>query len=74
MTPGQRLKLTLEMSRAAWKALCEGDEEIIRRRILRRQQENDLRNQRITEGLLLAEQRMEQSPGKDQVDCCWSVG
>ncbi len=51
MTPGERLRLTLDLSRAAWKALSQGPEELVKRRFLRLQQENDLRNQRICEGL-----------------------
>jgi len=51
MTPGERLRLTLDLSRSAWKALSEGPEEVVKRRFLRLRQENDLRNQRICEAL-----------------------
>lgn len=55
MTPAQRLKLTLELSRTAWSALLVGDPEIVDRRFLRLSQENDLRNRRIVAGLRRAE-------------------
>ncbi len=59
MTPSQRLQLTIDLSRSAWKALSEGSPEIVARRFLRLEQENDLRNMRICEGLRRAEKRME---------------
>ena len=58
MTPGERLRLTIELSRSAWKALSEGSPEIVARRFLRLEQENDARNQRICEGLRKSEQRL----------------
>jgi len=58
MTPGERLRLTIELSRSAWKALSEGSPEIVARRFLRLEQENDTRNRRICEGLRNAEQRL----------------
>ena len=59
MTPSQRLQLTIDLSRSAWKALSEGSPEFVARRFLRLEQENDLRNMRICEGLRRAEKRME---------------
>ncbi len=58
MSPAERLRLTLELSRSAWRALSEGDQEMVRRRFERLEQENDLRNRRICEGLRRAEQRL----------------
>ena len=58
MTPSQRLQLTIDLSRSAWKALSEGSPEIVARRFLRLEQENDLRNRRICDGLRKAEQRL----------------
>ena len=55
MTPGQRLELTFELSRSAWAALLEGDPETVARRFQRLEQENDLRNRRMVEGMLRAE-------------------
>lgn len=57
MTPGERLRLTLFLCRDAWKALNEGEPEVVRRRYERLRQENDLRNRRITAGLLTAESK-----------------
>ncbi len=59
MTPSQRLQLTIDLSRSAWQALSEGSPEIVDRRFLRLEQENDLRNMRISEGLRRAERRIE---------------
>lgn len=59
MTPSQRLQLTIDLSRSAWQALSEGSPEIVDRRFLRLEQENDLRNMRICEGLRRAERRIE---------------
>lgn len=59
MTPTQRLQLTIDLSRSAWKALTEGSPEIVARRFLRLEQENDLRNLRICEGLRRSERRIE---------------
>jgi hypothetical protein len=56
MTPAQRLRLTFELCRSAWSALNEGDPRIVERRYLRLAQENELKNQRICEGLRRAEQ------------------
>lgn len=56
MTPSQRLRLTIELCRSAWRALDEGDPEIVERRYRRLAQENELRNQRISEGLRRADQ------------------
>ena len=51
MTPSQRLKLTLEMTRENTHRLLEGPPEIVARRfeVLRRQ--NDERNRRMLEGM-----------------------
>jgi len=51
MTPSQRLELTFELSESAWAALLVGDPEIVKRRFQRLEQENDLRNKRICDGL-----------------------
>lgn len=56
MTPSQRLRLTIELCRSAWRALGEGDPQIVERRFQRLAQENELRNQRICEGLRRADQ------------------
>ena len=47
MTPGERLRLTLDLSRSAWQALLEGSPDIVQRRVERLRRENDLRNERI---------------------------
>ncbi len=52
MTPSERLQLTFELCGPAWKAICEGDPEIVRRRFERLRQENDLRNRRMCDGFL----------------------
>lgn len=59
MTPSQRLQLPIDLSRSAWKALGEGRPEIVARRFLRLEQENDIRNLQICEGLRRAEKLME---------------
>ncbi|MCR9295591.1 MAG: hypothetical protein NXI32_22975 [bacterium] len=56
MSPGQRLRLTLDLSHTAWRALLEGPPEVVARRFERLRQENELRDQRITAGLKRAEQ------------------
>jgi hypothetical protein len=56
MTPGERLRLTFELCRPAWRALTEGDRAIVARRFERLRQENDLRNQRMIEGFRRSEQ------------------
>ena len=58
MTPSERLRLTIELSRSAWKALSEGSEAIVARRFLRLEQENDDRNRQIGEGLRRAERSL----------------
>ncbi len=59
MTPSDRLQLTLELSRSAWKALSEGRDAIVARRFLRLEQENDYRNRQISEGLRRSERSLE---------------
>ena len=51
MTPGERLRLTLEMTHEATKQLLQGSPEVVDRRfeLLRRQ--NDERNRRMCEGM-----------------------
>ena len=58
MTPAKRLRLTFELCRPAWRALTEGDPEIVSRRFERLRQENDLRNRRMCEGFRSSEQRL----------------
>jgi hypothetical protein len=58
MTPSERLQLTFELCRPAWRALTEGDPMIVERRFERLRQENDLRNQRICEGFRRSEQML----------------
>ena len=59
MTPGQRLKLTLQMTRENSPYLFQGDPNLVERRfeLLRRQ--NDERNQAMLEALANAEKRHE---------------
>ncbi len=59
MTPAERLRLTLDLSRSAWKAMSEGSPDIVARRFLRLEQENDLRNLMMCEGFRRAEKRSE---------------
>ncbi len=59
MTPSERLRLTIELSRSAWKALCEGSDAIVGRRFLRLEQENDYRNRQISDGLRRSERSFE---------------
>jgi hypothetical protein len=56
MTPQERLQLTFDLCRPAWRALIEGDPEIVKRRFERLRQENDLRNERMCEGFRHSEQ------------------
>ncbi len=51
MTPGQRLKLAMEMSDAAWRDLCQGPPEVVRRRFELLHLQNEDRTRRILEGL-----------------------
>ena len=59
MTPGQRLKLTLQMTRENSQYLFKGDPKLVERRfeLLRRQ--NNERNQAMLEALAKAEKRHE---------------
>ena len=59
MTASQRLQLTLELCRSAWRALDAGDPRIVERRYLRLAQENEQRNQRICAGFRRAEQALD---------------
>jgi len=59
MSPSQRLRLTMDLSRSAWSALSEGIEQIVARRFLRLEQENDYRNRMIREALRRSEERHE---------------
>ena len=61
MTPAQRLQLTFELCRPAWIALTEGKPEIVARRCQRIREENDLRTQRICEGLRRCEINLAQA-------------
>jgi hypothetical protein len=47
MTPSQRLKLTVEATRAAMPYLVRGTPETVARRFTRLRQENDARNRRM---------------------------
>ena len=57
MTPSERLALTLFLCKNAWKALEEGDPKIVSRRFLRLERENQLRNERMVEGMVRAEKQ-----------------
>ena len=58
MTPSERLALTIFLCRNAWKSLDEGKPEIVARRYLRLEQENQLRNERMVAGMLRAEKHL----------------
>ncbi len=58
MTPGQRLRLTLDLSESAWSALLEGPPEIVAKRFERLREQNDLRNQRICAALTKSQAAM----------------
>ncbi len=64
MTPGERLRLTLDLSRSAWNAMNAGPPEIIARRFERLRQENDFRNQRICQALLRADSLDDHQPDR----------
>ncbi len=51
MTPGERLKLTLQMIEENEPYLLRGDPDVVRRRFELIRRENDLRNERILEAL-----------------------
>lgn len=57
MTPGQRLRLTLDLSESAWSAAVIGPQEIVAKRFERLRQQNDLRNQRICEALMQSQRQ-----------------
>lgn len=57
MTPGQRLRLTLEAMRDAHKHLLSGPPDVVRRRFELIRRENDARNRAMLEGLARAEER-----------------
>lgn len=59
MTPAERLRLTIDLSRSAWSSLNEGSPDIVNRRYLRLEQENEQRNLMISEGLRQSEKRIE---------------
>lgn len=59
MTPAQRLRLTLDLSRSAWSAMLDGSAEVVSRRFERLRQQNDLRNARLCEAFRVSQQRME---------------
>ena len=61
MTPGERLKLTLEAMRNSIPHLLSGSPEIVKRRFERIRQQNDLFNLRVREGLAAAERRRERT-------------
>jgi hypothetical protein len=51
MSDGDRLRLTLELIRENTPYLLEGPPEVVRRRFELLRRENDLRNQRMLEGI-----------------------
>jgi hypothetical protein len=55
MTPGQRLRLTLDLCESAWPAMLQGSPEIVERRFQRLREENNSRNEAICEALLRSE-------------------
>ncbi|TWU32593.1 hypothetical protein [Novipirellula artificiosorum] len=62
LTPAERLQLTFELCRPAWKALTEGDPKLVARRLARLRQENSTRTRRISEGFRRSEQRLIDTP------------
>lgn len=59
MTPAQRLRLTLNLSRSAWAAMLVGSDEVVRRRFERLRQQNDVRNDRLCEAFRESQQRLD---------------
>jgi hypothetical protein len=59
MTPGERLKLTLQMTRDNSPFLFQGDPELVERRFQLLRRQNDERNQAMLETLARAEKRHE---------------
>ena len=59
MTPGERLRLTLDLSRNAWAAMLEGSAEKVTRRFERLRQQNDLRNRRLCEAFRSSQQQLD---------------
>lgn len=57
MTPQERLRLTIDLSRSAWRALNQGSPELVTRRYMRLEHENNHRNLMISEGLRRSENR-----------------
>ena len=57
MTPSERLALTVFLCRNAWKSLAEGDLNVVSRRFLRLELENQLRNERMVAGMVRTEQQ-----------------
>ena len=57
MTPSERLALTVFLCRNAWKSLTEGDPNVVSRRFLRLEMENQLRNERMVAGMVRTEQQ-----------------
>ena len=55
MTPGQRLRLTLDLCESAWPAMLQGSPEIVERRFQRLRDENNNRNKAICEALFRSE-------------------
>ena len=55
MTPGQRLRLTLDLCESAWPAMLQGSPEIVERRFQRLRDENNKRNEAICEAFLRSE-------------------
>ena len=59
MTPGERLKLTLQMTRENTPFLFKGDPELVERRFQLLRRQNDERNQAMLEAFARAEKRHE---------------
>ena len=54
MTPSQRLAMTVFLCKSTWKSLEKGNPEIVSRRFLRLEQENQLQNERMVADMVLA--------------------
>lgn len=67
MTPGQRLRLALDLSDSAWSAAIAGPPEIVAKRFEKLRQQNDLRNQRICAALIRSK-RLSESDSRSEAD------
>lgn len=64
VTPAQRLRLTLDISRSAWAAMLEGSADVVSRRFERLRQQNDERNSLLCEAFRMSQQQVESNLGK----------